>query len=543
MNGALHEILSGPRAKRYGAVPKVELPSDDALLSRFAKEILAIVKNKGIYLRDNVPVLPHLTLLRLEIIEPQTFRTWVERYLVCYKRRFDRFGESYDVLRTMTQQQAEGVLKCPEFLNGLPKIEAVNPERSLAIDPETGEMAFLKAGYDEKTKTLTFDSSNGFFDETLTLVQCTDILRHLLVEFPFSGKTPLSDLDGARPDFFQSRSLAVQIAAMLSQAHPCLLPIQASRLGFIYNANTERSGKTLLCKIAIIPFYRRMAVQSWTDREDDLRKVIDAVLLAGARYILFDNVRGRIQSQTVEALMTSATWRGRVLGRTQMFEVPNQATIFFTGNDCFGSPDIAHRCLVCDLFVEEANIQERKIVDPINDTWLMRHENRFKILSALSGLVRHWDAAGRPKPSGRVRVGFEDWCNIYGGIVEFAGLGDCLAEPEVEKDVDTESADIRTLIMELVAAAEKGSRRIEFSFQQIINAAHHAGVFGWALDGKEEYGDFRLTHRSQIRFGKLLRKYAPLKPGMRKFRTGGPEVVQIHCTSRNQNRRYIIEIA
>src|SRR5207249_8486407 len=138
--------------------------------------------------------------------------------------------------------------------------------------------------------------------------------------FPFSEKKPLSDLDGASPDFFQSRSLSVQIAAMVSQAHPGLLPAHASRMGYIYNSNTERSGKTLLCKIALIPFHGKMAVQTWTKKEEDLRKAIDAEMLGGACYIVFDNVRGHIQSASIEALMTNPTWTGRVLGRTEMFQ-------------------------------------------------------------------------------------------------------------------------------------------------------------------------------------------------------------------------------
>jgi hypothetical protein len=386
-------------------------------------------------------------------------------------------------------------------------------------------------------------SSDGYFDDSLSLVQCTDYLRRRLGEFPFSEKKPMSDLDGAPPEFFQSRSLAVQMAAMTSQAHPNLLPAHASRVGFIHRANTERSGKTLLCKLALIPFYGKMAVQTWTKKEEDLRKAIDAEMLGGARYIVFDNVRGHIQSPSIEALMTNTTWTGRVLGRTEMFQVRNQATIFFTGNDCTVSPDMAHRCLVCDLFVEEANVQERQVIDPISDDWLMRRENRFKILSALFGLVRCWNAAGRPKPSGRIRVGFQEWCNIYGGIVEFAGFGDCLAEPEVEKDVNTEATDMRVLVVELLKKGEEGVRHLEFSFQQIVNTAREAGVCSWALEGKEEHGDFILTHKSEIKFGKLLRKYAPLKPEVRRFRISGSEIVQIHCTSRNQNRRYIIERA
>ncbi len=351
----------------------------------------------------------------------------------------------------------------------------------------------------------------------------------------------MSDLDGAPPEFFQSRSLAVQLAAMLSQFVTGCVPRNAARMGFIYNANTERSGKTLLCKLAIIPVNGKMPVQTWTKREEDLRKAADAEMLGGARAIVYDNVRGHIQSQVVEALMTSATWTGRVLGRTEMFEATNNATVFLTGNDCTVSPDMAHRCLICDLFLEEADVQEHQVKDPISDVWLKRPENRFKILSALWGIVRYWNDAGRPKPSGRLRVGFEEWCNVVAGIVEFAGFGDCLAQPEVEKDVNTEATDVRLLVQELIKQGEPEARRLEYSFQEITDTAYALGVCGWVLEGKEIEGHYILTRRSQIKFGKLVRKYAPLKPDSRRFTVGASKVVRIHCTSKNQNRRYIIE--
>ena len=57
----------------------------------------------------------------------------------------------------MSKAQAERVLACEDFWKGLPEIEAVNPARSLSIDEETGEMSLLQPGYDEKSKTLTFE--------------------------------------------------------------------------------------------------------------------------------------------------------------------------------------------------------------------------------------------------------------------------------------------------------------------------------------------------------------------------------------------------
>ena len=157
MNEVLREVLTGPQTVKYGAIPKVQLPADDTLLSRFAREILAIVRMEGIYRRDNVPVLPNPMRRHLEILDAQTFRTWVESHLVCFKQKFEKNGEPFDVLRTMNKETADGVLKCMEFRSGLPELQAVNPVRLPSIDEETDEITLLEAGYDEKTKTLTFE--------------------------------------------------------------------------------------------------------------------------------------------------------------------------------------------------------------------------------------------------------------------------------------------------------------------------------------------------------------------------------------------------
>lgn len=385
-------------------------------------------------------------------------------------------------------------------------------------------------------------TSDGYYDDNLTLLQATDFLRQLLHEFPFSEKKPMPQSDDTPEHFFQSRSLAVQVAAMLSQFAIGCLPRHSLRLGFIYNANTERSGKTLLAKLAIVAVSGKMAAQSWTKKDEDLRKAIDAEVLRASRYIVFDNVKGHIQSQILEAFMTSSNWTGRVLGKTQMFEAENTATLFFTGNDCTVSPDMSNRCLIVDLYVDEADVQARAIESPINDSWLMQKENRFKILSALWAIVRYWDHAGRPKPTGRVRVGFEEWCVVIAGMVEFAGFGDCLAEPDIEKDPNTEQGDTKALVKLLMMpdAGEPQATHLEFTFQEIVNAAHEAGLFGWVLDGKEDKGNYDLNHKSESSFGKLLRKFAPLI-GQRRFRFDG-KVVLFRCTGKNRQRRYVLDL-
>jgi hypothetical protein len=118
-------------------------------------------------------------------------------------------------------------------------------------------------------------SSNGYYDDNLPLEKATEFLRELLIEFPFSDWR--TDAPPAPPDDERfviahgpnSRSQAVQVAAMLSQFCTGLLPANEMRLGFIYNANSQRSGKSLLAKLAIVPANGRMAV---ADLEHERRR-------------------------------------------------------------------------------------------------------------------------------------------------------------------------------------------------------------------------------------------------------------------------------
>lgn len=345
------------------------------------------------------------------------------------------------------------------------------------------------------------------YDESITLEQATEYLRSLYAEFPFGDW--YYDQFGVR----QSRSLAVQIAAMLSQFVVHLLPKGANRMGFIYNANSQRSGKTLLVKMATCPVHGAVAAQTWKSDEAELSKVIDAQLLEAKTYILFDNCRGFLQSQTVEALMTSPMWTGRVLGRSQTFTVNNNVTVFITGNDCTVSSDMAYRCLLVNLFVSEAEVQDRKTSVLIDEPWLLERSNRLKILGCLWALVKSWiRQGGKPKCSSfgyKPLLGFEAWGELVGGIVAYAGFGDCLARAQVATAGDNEKRDMNALVGEMTKYFQQNKDRLEWKFDEIVKICREEELFAWAIDGRERGDDFHLTPDSKSRFGRILARYAP----------------------------------
>lgn len=372
-------------------------------------------------------------------------------------------------------------------------------------------------------------------------------LRWLLAEFPFADwkEHVVSDNDGGDgTPVRNSRSQAVQIAAMLSLFCAAMLRNGSSRMGFIFTANSQRSGKSLLAKLAIMPINSSFRGQSWKAKEEELNKVIDAEMISGSSYICFDNVRGYVSSPTLEGLMTSPSWTGRVLKETRMFEVKNRMTLFITGNDCTVSPDMAHRCLVVDLHVNEGNVQDRRPSWILDDAWLLDKENRRCILSALCGIVRAWARAGKPDASSfgfKPRLGFEHWGNIIGGIVGFAGFGNCLEVPQLESGGNSEERSLLDLI-DCMAAKMTGSLK-EFEFHELGQICYEEGLFEWMLEGREYDGVFSASPACRSKLGRVLGRYAPNTDGNKSARryTRGERAYLLGHRDKNRKRRYYIQ--
>lgn len=569
----LLQKLSGPAAARYGTIPKIPLPADGELQRSWNTDVAHILKNSGLYRRTILPMVPFEGSL-IEM-RPEHFVSWSTQYFVGYKTKVDRNGDPYEVIRDMTEAVAKMTLRSLEFVTELPMIHRVYPS-PIPIINEVGSLILCTPGYDPSSGTYVFEGnitpqepdparppitgpvgSENYFDDSVSVADAFWFLYDLHKHFPFSDwSQPIQpadgdhlyreEEDGTPRTYRMSRSLSVQIGAMLSLFAVNCVPKEASRMGFIYNANSQRSGKTLLAKIASAPVYGSFKAQSWREDEESMAKILDSEVLAATPYICFDNVRGLIQSQKLEGFFTAPIWTGRILGRTEMFAAENNAVILITGNNVNAGTDIQHRCLYSDLHVEEADLQAREIGGPIiDDVWLANPVNRRRILSALWSIVRHWDHAGRPAATGRTRQGFDTWGKIIGGMVEFAGFGDMLERAVLENAGDSESEDITTLVKHL---HERNAP--EFTYQEIVHACWDQGLFPWNLQGREEHYQLRpgtadvmtlrLNDKCNSRMGLLLQRHTGERGTIHSFREASGKLVKVkfHCKGSGRHRKF-----
>ncbi|MEI6178307.1 MAG: hypothetical protein WCS43_15550, partial [Verrucomicrobiota bacterium] len=509
------------------------------------------------------------------------FISWATEHFIPVKMKTNRAGLDFEVVHDMTEQTARNLLGDLDFIDTLPPIHRIYPCPVPYINAADA-MVLCTPGYDPSTGTYIFPgplepqppdparpplthllSSDGYFDDSMTLGEAFWRLYDLHHHFPFADWGELvipeeghalhayDSTTGDHRGYRRSRSLAVHIGAMLAIFAGNCVPSGASRMIFAYNANSQRSGKSLLASIAASPVHGAFKTQSWRADEESLIKILDSEVIAGSPYICFDNVRGLIASQALEGFITAAIWTGRHLGRTEMFSAENNSQIIITGNNINSGTDIHHRALWCNLYVEEADPQSRIIDAPIIDsTWLTNVTNRHHILSALWAIVRHWDHAGRPLATGKPLQGFDTWGRIIGGMVEFAGFGDMLERPKLENAGDTEAEDITTLVKNLWT-----QHFHDYTFAEIIHTCWENGYFHWNIHGREEtfslregnpsVASIRLNDQCLSRMGILLGRHATERGTVHNFTCPVSRqrvTVRFHRRGSGRHRRFFVTL-
>lgn len=445
-------------------VPWIELPRIGRPLDAFAREAASVCSLNGVFRRDMEVVTINQRTGQIERLDADDFRTYLEDLAVTFK--WCSAGKNQGATQeptTMARETAQGTLKSRRFIFRQRHIERVH-SISQPILRADGRIELLKEGYDAESCVLT--RKNGIVVEEVPLEAARLLLRRLLKDFPF-----VSELDKA-----------VQIASMLSYYAALLLPLNAERINFAYKANKHRSGKTLLIKAAIAPVAGMTIVEPWPDTPKDLINLLDTTVNDGLPYLVLDDITGHVRSPALNAFLTANTWGFRGFHTQNKKFGAKQAVVFLSGHEMTLQADLEGRFLECRLHVAEADSHAHRVPNPINERWLVRPEQRADICSSLWTIIRAWDAAGRPK--GRTtKPGFEDWCSLFGGIVEFAGFGDpCASRPDEERS-DGEYSDMAALVGLLLEQFSEDEQTKEFTFSELIEKCVANNLLSWKIDG------------------------------------------------------------
>lgn len=210
---------------------------------------------------------------------------------------------------------------------------------------------------------------------------------------------------------------------------------------FLFEANSSRVGKSLLADtIGVVVTGRRLARMARPAQDEEFRKTITGIAMAGDPMVLLDNVRGKIDSPALEAAITGKTWRARSLGINELTpELPLDAVWYVTSNNAEFTTDLANRTLHVRIEVKTENPEERefqyqgaKLLDEIR-------RRRPQLVADALTVLRGYIAAGRPARALPKFGGFDAWQSLVANAVDWAGVGNPFAmRPQLLATVDSD---------------------------------------------------------------------------------------------------------
>ena len=224
---------------------------------------------------------------------------------------------------------------------------------------------------------------------------------------------------------------------------------------FLVDANVRGAGKGLLIQTAgRIAFGREIAVSSYTNDVEELRKKITAIAMAADRAILFDNIEGKFGNDVIDRALTSTLWHDRILGRTETVSLPLITTFYGTGNNILVAADTARRTIHIRLDVLHERPERRtgfRHPDLLGWVSIRRRDLLTAALTMLAGYLQSEEEI-EMVPFGS----FEGWSKVIRGAILWAGLPDpCATQDRLIESADHTLEAARQLLVAWCAFAPR----------------------------------------------------------------------------------------
>jgi hypothetical protein len=215
----------------------------------------------------------------------------------------------------------------------------------------------------------------------------------------------------------------------------------------VVDGNRSRVGKGLLTDTWTMIAEGRRATRYTMTRSEELKKYLTSLAIRGSEYILFDNVTGRFGGPVIEAAMTTGSISDRILGASEIVELPLSLTWMATGNGYTCSHDMIGRTSPIMLDTPLASPESRNGFRHKELLAFVEQHRRDLLIAGLS-IVANFIDAGSPQQQISNFGGFEQWSDLIRGSIVWAGLPDPLDEREQLTEVAGGSCDsgVRDLI-------------------------------------------------------------------------------------------------
>lgn len=347
-------------------------------------------------------------------------------------------------LKRCSKDNAVALLASDEAHNSLPRIQLVS--RSSVLTMRDGKATILGPGYHPDAGGILVTGAD--VPQSVALAEAADALRGLLVDYDFASPSD------------ESRALAALVTPALRMGR--LLhanPNAAAKYPItMIEANSPQTGKGHFQQLTCAVYGERAyLIAKKSGGVGSLDESIGCGLLAATPFVSLDNVRGRLDSQYLEMVLTCDGFTtARVPHRGEVTVDVRAVQFQMTSNGVDATSDLAARSSIIRLR-KRPNGYQFEAWDEGPD--LLSHVGRFQdyYLACVFAVLSAWLNAGRPMLESGGHHDFREWAGAMGWIVEKVFH----AAPLLEGHKDAQervSNPALTWLRQVCLAAEAASR-------------------------------------------------------------------------------------
>lgn len=248
-------------------------------------------------------------------------------------------------------------------------------------------------------------------------------------------------------------------------------------------ANVRGAGKSRLVDVASIIATGRVASRATQPTDDaEAGKVITSIVMAGDEAVLFDNIDRPLGGAKLDAFLTGARWKDRVLGTNVTIDLPIRTVVAATGNNLELRGDTLRRVLPVRLDSPLERPEDREDF-AVSDLLGHVRERRRDLLADALTILRAWYVAGREPKAGVKRWGsYESWSAIVPHVLAWVGLPD----PQLTREgLEQDDPQLRAL-----AAVVETWPALETSCGAVQGISISRAIAALYVDGRARQDDF-----------------------------------------------------
>jgi hypothetical protein len=404
----------------------------------------------------------------LLLVKPSRLASDFERVAELKKIKTDKKGAVCHIPTICSEANARLIGNSQAFHDALPIIRVLS--RCPVLVEQDGKLVEIN-GYHEGSGVL----ASGQAAVEVSLEKAKELLYGAIADFRFATESD------------QSRAMAALItpALVIGGLIKGRAPVDLGE------ADKSQTGKGYRNKITGAIYRHMPQVVSQRRGIGSIEEAFDKALISGASFISIDNIRGKVDSPSIESFLTENTYSARTPYSPVVLIDPRRVVVMFTSNKADITRDLANRCSCVRILKQEAGYQYTSY--PEGDILAHIENNQSLYLGAVFAVVRAWHAAGKTRTN-ETRHDFRAWAQTLDWIVQnLLGAAPLMdGHQETQERMTNPAMNWLRDVAQVVVRASKGNEWLKT--HQILDLIDDAGdveIPGLADGGNIEDGNAR----------------------------------------------------